>query len=152
MSVGLSIREFLADVPPGLQLLVVAGLSLYTAVSWACRLFPSLHWLWSHPDAHTRSHFIEYTAIPTLVFVGAAVTVWQGWGPGLPLYGSWAPSRFWGVVGTFCGGLVSALTAQYLARRTDLSDARRLTSWIPLLLTLTGIGLVLTSALIITKD
>lgn len=134
MSAGLSIREFMADVPPALQLLIVAGLALYTAVSWGARLIPSWSWLWSHPNAHTRGHFIDYTAIPTLVFVGAAVAVWQGWDPALPLYGSWAPLRFWGVVGTFCGGMASVVTARHMANTTDLSDASRLTSWIPLVL------------------
>ena len=133
----------LARFPPVLQLLALALLGAYVALSLVARLSPRHRWLFrDRAESRTTEHLFEYTIVPALVFVVAAAAVVLNWDPSAPLDGGW-PARdlVLGPGAALLGGIV-ILAGQIAGRRAALDDASRPGAWIPLIAILAGIALL----------
>jgi hypothetical protein len=144
----LSSLDFVSDLPPFLQLAAVGFLGAFSALSVAGRCWPRLgRQIWDpERDPGSFDHLATYTLGPLVLFVIALVTVARGWQSDRPLFDGMSPPLWWTLDGLVLGlGLVAI--AQILKRRMDLSDGRKLSSWIPLALLLGGLVLLAVSTL-----
>lgn len=129
--------------PPILQLVALALLGGFVAVSVLGRLSARFRWLWRDVDeVHTREHLIEYTLVPALLFAGAVAAVVLEWDPGVPLGGGWSLREL--TVGPTAAalGMIVLVLATAAGRHVDTSDASRARAWVPLALFVVGIALL----------
>jgi hypothetical protein len=133
----------LARFPPVLQLLALALLGGYVALSTFARVSPRHRWLFrDRADARSFEHLAEYTIVPTLVFVVAAAAVVLNWDPSAPLDGGWSLRELvLGPGAALLGGIV-ILAGQIAGRGAGTADASRPGAWIPLFAILAGIALL----------
>jgi len=126
----------LTRFPPALQLLGLGVLAAYVAVSILARWrYP---WLWSHDDASSRGHLLNYTVVPALVFVAAVAAVWSSWSPGAPLDGGWSTTDLvLGPAALLCA--LALVMAAGIVARVEKRTSGVVTTFRPLLLMVGGL-------------
>jgi hypothetical protein len=133
----------IARFPPILQLVALALLGGYVAVSVAGRVSRRLQWFWDDADeAKTVVHFVEYTLVPALMLAAAGTAVVLNWNARAPLDGGWTIGELSVGPLSLLLGAALMLLAKSAGRRIDTSDAASARAWIPLLLLLTGVGVL----------
>lgn len=132
------------QAPPLIQVLLLAGLGAYVAVSIAARLVPAFGArVWDpHRRPSSGSHLVEYTVIPAIVFIAATAVVLSEWDSARPWLGSWTVAQTIVRVGLSFYALGAIILASILNRRMDTSDARRASSWLPFGLVVSAIGAI----------
>lgn len=130
--------------PPVLQLLALAVLGIYVILSILGRVLPFMKGIWRDPHLiDDRSHVTRYTLIPLLIFAGLAIAISARWDPSVPWHGGWPLEELLPGPGMLAASLLLVVAGNILAGRIDTSNARRVTSWIPIILVLSGIGLLI---------
>ncbi|MBW3670292.1 MAG: hypothetical protein KY432_01325 [Acidobacteria bacterium] len=145
--------EQISSFPPVLQLLALTVLGLYVVVSVLGRLVPAMHFVWRDPHLiRDRAHVATYTLMPLLVFAGLAIAVSAHWDPSIPWHGGWPIEDLVTGPGLLITSLTLIVLSQVLGKMIDISDARRLTSWIPLLLMVSAIAMMVVGVLTLTGN
>ena len=136
------VQSLLASVPPLIQVLFLVALGSYVVISVAARIHPALGAHVWDPERQpgSREHFYQYTMVPALVFVAAIAVVVTGWDESRPWLGGWSRSKTFGVIGLASYAFAAVIGGTIAGKKIDLSDARKLSAWLPLLLILSGVG------------
>lgn len=131
------------QLPPALQVAIIAALVAFTALSVSARFSSRLEWLWSEPrEQRGLEHVVQYTGVPALVTLAWTAGVLWNWNPAAPWCGTWSMAAVAVAFVGVAGGFTSIMTGVTLGSRWDVSDATKLRSFVPLSLILAGIALL----------